>query len=76
MIELARDPDLQTRVRAELHNAFPGSADADYETLSDPSSLPLLDAVVHEVLRVYPPILEALRTVRSDVHIPAITLTA
>jgi cytochrome P450 len=75
MIELARDPDLQARVRAELHHAFPGSADADYDTLSDPSNLPLLDAVVHEVLRVYPPLLEALRTVRLDAHMSIFTLT-
>jgi cytochrome P450 len=61
MIELCRDPDLQTRVRAELLAAFPVE-DPTYEELA--SEMPLLDAVVHEVFRLHPPVLESWRTVR------------
>jgi cytochrome P450 len=60
LIELCRDAGLQKRVRAELLEAFPVQ-DPTYEALTN--ELPLLDALVHEVLRVLPPIPEAWRTV-------------
>jgi cytochrome P450 len=63
LIELARDALLQQRIRSELLAVFPGTSDADYDTLSDPAQLPLLDGTIHEVLRLYPPVLEAWRTV-------------
>jgi cytochrome P450 len=61
MLELCKDLDLQARVRAELLAAFPAE-DPTYDELTN--DLPLLDAVLHEVLRVYPPLFGARRTVR------------
>jgi hypothetical protein len=63
MIELCRNPDLQARVRAELLAAFPVE-DPTHEELA--SETPLLDAVVHEVFRLHPPVLESWRTVRMS----------
>jgi cytochrome P450 len=60
MIELSRDHDLQARVRAEILAAFPVE-DPSHDDLA--SGLPLLDALVHEVLRFYPPLSIARRTV-------------
>jgi cytochrome P450 len=70
LVELCRDPALQKRVRAELLEAFP-IEDPTYEELT--SVLPLFDAVIHEVLRLHPPLDEAWRTVccPSPFHVPA-----
>jgi cytochrome P450 len=62
LIELCRHPDLQERVRAELFASFPVE-DPTYEDLTN--GAPLLDGLVHETLRLHPPVLEMWRTVRS-----------
>ena len=46
---LSQHPEVQEKVRAELCDAFQDQEELDYETLS---SLPYLDAVVKETLRV------------------------
>ena len=50
---LAQNPSVQDRLRAELNAATAGgTADLDYDGLM---SLPYLDAVCRETLRVYAP---------------------
>lgn len=56
LIELSRNPDIQTKLRAEL---LKFGADPTYDQL--PNNLPYLDAVVHETLRVHAPLHDSLR---------------
>jgi cytochrome P450 len=46
---LGQHPEVQEKIRAELGDAFKDQEELDYDTLS---SLPYLDAVVKETLRV------------------------
>ena len=52
---LAQNPDLQSRLRKEVSEARVKDGDLEYEALM---ALPLLDAIVREVLRLYPPVAE------------------
>ncbi|KAG1742265.1 cytochrome P450 [Suillus paluster] len=65
LIELSRHLDVQTRLREELL-AF--GADPTYDQLK--ANLPFLDAVVHEILRLHPPISEFVRLAAADDVIP------
>ncbi|KAG0691804.1 cytochrome P450, partial [Suillus ampliporus] len=65
LIELSQHPDIQTRLREEL---IMFGADPTYDQLK--ANLPYLDAVVHEVLRLHPPISEFLRLAVADDVIP------
>ncbi|KAG1882722.1 cytochrome P450, partial [Suillus subluteus] len=65
LIELSRHPDVQTRLREELL-AF--GADPTYDQLK--ANLPYLDAVVHEILRLHPPVGEFTRLAAADDVIP------
>ncbi|KAI6133763.1 cytochrome P450 [Pisolithus croceorrhizus] len=65
LLELARNPDIQTKLRTELL-AF--GSDPTYDQLTN--SHPYLDAVVHETLRLYPPLAEFLRQAGEDDVIP------
>jgi cytochrome P450 len=65
LIELSQHPDVQTRLREELL-AF--GADPTYDQLK--TSLPYLDAVVHETLRLHPPLAEFTRLAAADDVIP------
>jgi cytochrome P450 len=65
LIELSRHPNVQTRLREELL-AF--GADPTYDQLK--ASLPYLDAVVHEILRLHPPVREFTRLAAADDVIP------
>lgn len=65
LIELSRNPDVQTKLREELLLI---GGDPTYEQLT--SSLPYLDAVVHETLRVHPPLQEFTRVAAEDDVIP------
>ncbi|KAG2057652.1 cytochrome P450 [Suillus hirtellus] len=65
LIELSRRPDVQTRLREELL-AF--GADPTYDQLK--TNLPYLDAVVHEILRLHPPVTEFSRVACVDDVIP------
>ncbi|KAF9224543.1 cytochrome P450 [Gyrodon lividus] len=62
LMELVRNPDVQTKLRNEL---FEHGADPTYDQLSD--GLPYLDAIVHEVLRAHPPVLDSTRAIEDDV---------
>lgn len=65
LLELARNPDIQTKLREELL-AFPG--EASYDQFAN--KLPYLDAVVHEILRVHSPVIELNRVATEDDIIP------
>ncbi|KAG2125473.1 cytochrome P450 [Suillus clintonianus] len=65
LIELSQHPDDQTRLREELL-AF--GADPTYDQLK--AKLPYLDAVVHEVLRLHPPVPDFIRLAGADDVIP------
>ncbi|KAG1882703.1 cytochrome P450 [Suillus subluteus] len=65
LIELSRHPDVQTRLREEL---LVFGADPTYDQLK--ASLPYLDAVVHEILRIHPPVGEFIRLAAADDVIP------
>jgi cytochrome P450 len=57
---LAQNPDVQSKLRAELVTNFP-SSDPTWDQLTQ--ELPMLDAVVHETLRLHPSIIETIRQV-------------
>ncbi|KAG1785654.1 cytochrome P450 [Suillus plorans] len=65
LIELSRHPDVQTRLREELLAFGP---DPTYDQLK--ANLPYLDAVVHETLRLHPPVRESTRIAAADDVIP------
>ncbi|KAG1766145.1 cytochrome P450 [Suillus occidentalis] len=65
LIELSRHLDVQARLREELL-AF--GADPTYDQLK--ANLPYLDAVVHEILRLHPPVGEFTRLAVTDDVIP------
>ncbi|KAF8548042.1 cytochrome P450 [Imleria badia] len=62
---LSRHPDIQTKLRNEL---LEHGSDATYDQLVN--GLPYLDAVVHEILRIHPPVREATRVAAEDDIIP------
>ncbi|CAG2109661.1 unnamed protein product [Medioppia subpectinata] len=63
--ELALNPDIQDALVAETSEAFnENTGDIDYETVS---RLPLLDAVISETLRKYPPGVNPKREAAEDV---------
>lgn len=66
---LALHKDVQTKVRHEIRQARKesGGEDIPYDTLV---SLPYLDAICRETLRLYPPVSQVERTVRQDIILP------
>ncbi|KAG2066347.1 cytochrome P450 [Suillus decipiens] len=65
LIELSQHPDVQTSLREELLAFGP---DPTYDQLK--ANLPYLDAVVHEILRLHPPLGEFTRLATADDVIP------
>ncbi|TDL24467.1 cytochrome P450 [Rickenella mellea] len=67
--QLALDPKAQARLRQEILQAYKdnGNEDLDYDTLM---SLPYLDGIVRETLRVFPPIPFNLRITNKNVVLP------
>ena len=65
LLELSRNPDVQTKLQDEL---LEHDADPTYDQLS--SGLPYLNAVVHEILRVHPPVVGTVRVVRPPDILP------
>lgn len=66
---LAIHPEVQDRVRQEILDALEKNEgrDLSYDELV---SLPLLDAVCRETLRLYPPVSTVMRTARKDALLP------
>jgi cytochrome P450 len=76
--ELSINEDIQTRLREELRTIpLPGSSgplDAlDPDTTNALNSLPLLDAVVRETVRLYPPSWAVVREAVEDDVVPLAT---
>ncbi|KAG2127110.1 cytochrome P450 [Suillus clintonianus] len=65
LIELARNPDMQTRLRNECLGFGPSPS---YDELTN--KLPYLDAVANEVLRVHPSVTESIRSATEEDVIP------
>ncbi|KAH7907168.1 cytochrome P450 [Hygrophoropsis aurantiaca] len=66
LINLSQNPEKQARLREELLQF--SNTDPTWDQLN--SSLPYLDAVVHEVLRLHPPVREWTRIAAEDDVIP------
>ncbi|KAH9857416.1 cytochrome P450 [Lenzites betulinus] len=64
---LAQHPDVQEKLRKEILEASNGGEDLEYDTLV---SLPYLDAVCRESLRVHSPITSVFRETRKDMVLP------
>ncbi|KAF8119553.1 cytochrome P450 [Boletus edulis] len=65
LLELSRNPDIQTKLRKEL---LEHGADPTYDQLTN--GLPYLDAVIHEILRIHPPVVELTRVAIEDDVVP------
>lgn len=73
LIELSRNPEQQTKLRNELTEFYHRTGgDPTYEQLQSATALPFLDAVVHEVLRLHPPLVETNRVAQEDDVIPVL----
>ncbi|KAI9443760.1 cytochrome P450 [Lactarius psammicola] len=64
---LALHPDIQDRLRNELKEALEDNEELTHDKLV---SLPFLEAVCRETLRLYAPVPGVMRTTRSDVVLP------
>lgn len=64
LYELARHPEIQARVRGELLTHSP-----TFEQLQD-GAAPLLDAVLKEILRLYPANIRIIRRAERDTAVP------
>jgi cytochrome P450 len=60
LIELARNPGVQDALRKELRDNF-ATSDPTWDELA--TGLPMLDAVVHETLRLHSAVQETVRQV-------------
>ncbi|KAH8797996.1 cytochrome P450 [Flagelloscypha sp. PMI_526] len=67
LIELAKSQTIQSQLREELQQF---ADDPTYEQLMSTSILPILDGVVHETLRLHPPVPESNRVAKQDDIIP------
>ncbi|EDV24414.1 uncharacterized protein TRIADDRAFT_56195 [Trichoplax adhaerens] len=63
---LATNPDAQKKLRDEIDSLCPDANSIDYDTLF---SLPYLDMVISETLRMYPPAFFINREAREDITI-------
>ncbi|KAK7053769.1 cytochrome P450 [Favolaschia claudopus] len=68
LIELAKYPEIQNKLRKDL--ARFGGTDPTWDQLVSVNELPYLDATVHEVLRLHPPVPETVRIAGCDDVIP------
>ncbi|KAF7375701.1 Cytochrome P450 [Mycena sanguinolenta] len=64
LLELAKHPDFQDRLRAEIYSALGNNTSPAYE------NMPLLNAFLREILRLYPAVPLSDRIVLEDTVIP------
>ncbi|KAJ6511636.1 cytochrome P450 [Mycena vulgaris] len=67
---VAADTDLQQRLRVELQEAKAKKAPGEDLDFNELERLPLLDAVVREMLRIYSPVTFVWRQTKKDVVVP------
>ncbi|PPR03893.1 hypothetical protein CVT24_008124 [Panaeolus cyanescens] len=74
---IAQNKDVQAKLRAEIREAMRNAGgDIPYDVLV---SLPYLDAICRETLRMYPPVYQVFRETREDTVLPLsrpVTLTS
>ncbi|XP_071770534.1 cytochrome P450 3A30-like [Centroberyx gerrardi] len=68
---LARNPEVMSRLQEEIDSTFPNKAPVQYEALMQ---MEYLDCVVNESLRLYPPVARLDRVAKSTVEINGITI--
>ncbi|CAG2111904.1 unnamed protein product, partial [Medioppia subpectinata] len=61
--ELALNPHIQQRLYEEVESAVDSNGEISYEVLA---KLPLLDAILSETLRLYPPVIRLERKAQTD----------
>ncbi|KAK1220157.1 hypothetical protein PQX77_017096 [Marasmius sp. AFHP31] len=69
LIELSKAPEKQDQLRKELLETK-GGQDAEWDELTAADKYPYLDAVVHEILRLHPPLVETARVASEPDIIP------
>lgn len=69
---LATHPEVQDKLRREVMNALDENDGQDF-SYDQLVSLPLLDAVCRETLRLYPPLSQLLRTARKETVLPLLS---
>ncbi|THH10066.1 hypothetical protein EW146_g8484 [Bondarzewia mesenterica] len=72
LIELCKHLDIQAKLREELMAQF-GASDPTWDQLT--YGLPYLDAVVHEILRLHPPVAEMNRMVSPSPSLPSLSIS-
>ncbi|KAK7448083.1 hypothetical protein VKT23_013840 [Stygiomarasmius scandens] len=72
LVELCLKPEIQDKLRQELArlNAESTAVDPTWDQLTASTDFPYLDAVVHETLRMHPPLSETTRMAAADDVIP------
>ncbi|KAH8819241.1 putative P450 monooxygenase [Xylogone sp. PMI_703] len=76
---LAKHPEIQTNLRDEIRAALPSPSSAlpkDFELSRILESLPLLNGVCNEILRLYPPVPVTVRTACRDTTINGLPIPA
>ncbi|KAK7207741.1 cytochrome P450 [Myxozyma melibiosi] len=68
MDQLCKHPELQTRLRNEIHTAFP-SGYSSIKTYEDVESLKFLNNFIREVLRFTPPVVATIRQAMKDSYV-------
>jgi len=68
LIELAKNQRIQTKLREELDYQYRNEGDPTYDQFT--TSMPYLDAVTHEVLRMHSSIWETIRVAAKDDILP------
>ncbi|KAH8795258.1 cytochrome P450 [Flagelloscypha sp. PMI_526] len=67
LVELAKSKTIQSQLREELEQF---KNDPSYDQLMSTSALPILDGVVHEILRLHPPLPQSNRIANKDDILP------
>lgn len=68
LIELMRHPDVMADVVAELDEIYANGAEVSFQALR---SIPRLESVVKETLRLHPPLILLLRVAKADIQFGA-----
>jgi cytochrome P450 len=73
---LAQYPEVQNRLREEIWQAYPNVANGVLPDASIEVKLPYLDAVLNELLRLYPPVAHMFRLSVSTTTVCGVTIPA